>query len=188
MSNELPVGSRIAVVGVSGSGKTQAANRLSDLLGYPYIELDSIHWLPGWQEMPRPDMRQKLAKLVKSPTWVIDGNYSYLRDIIWKHADTLIWLDYPLHLILWRLSKRTFRRAATREVLWNGNREDFMQAFIGRESLFQWALHSYGTHHKTYPLTLAEAQYSHLRVYRFRMPSQFEILIQTIIAITVKNK
>lgn len=182
MSIDLPVGSRILVVGVSGSGKSRAASRLAQLLDYPLIELDAIHWLSDWQEMPRPQIRLKVAELIKNPTWVIDGNYSYLRDITWANADTLIWLNYRLPLILWRLTKRTYHRLTTREILWNGNVENLRSAFVGRESLFRWALHSYAVHRRNYPLALEDPRYAHLRVYRFRSPVQFEKLISQIAA------
>lgn len=180
MTENNPIGSRILVVGVSGSGKTRAAARLAVLLGYPLLELDSVHWLPNWQEMPREEMRPKVEEFIRQPAWVIDGNYSYLRDITWANANTLIWLNYRLPLILWRLSKRTFHRVSRREVLWNGNVENFHEAFMGKESLFQWALSSYGKHNRTYPLALSDPRFAHLKVYRCRSPRQLEKLIKQI--------
>lgn len=180
MNNLLPVGSRILVVGVSGSGKTSAAERLARLLGFPHIELDSIHWLPSWQEMPREEMKKIIAEKIQSPTWVIDGNYNFLREITWMHADTLIWLNYPLPLILWRLTRRTWRRVVHQETLWNNNRENFRSAFIGRESLYQWALLSYRKLRRTYPQAFKDPQYVHLKVLHYRSPAQLEKLFQQI--------
>lgn len=177
---DLPVGLRIVVVGVSGSGKSRAASRLAQLLNYPLIELDSIHWLANWQELPRPEIRLRVAELINTPTWVIDGNYSYLRDITWANADALIWLNYRLPLILWRLARRTYHRLTTREILWNGNVEDLRGVFVGKESLFRWALHTYSVHRRDYPLALKEPRYAHLKVYRFRSPVEFENLIRQI--------
>ncbi len=37
---------RVVVVGTSCSSKTALANSLSERLGSPHIELDTIHWLP----------------------------------------------------------------------------------------------------------------------------------------------
>ncbi len=45
-------GARIVVIGASGSGKTTFSNQLAGKLAYNHIELDAIHWLPDWQEMP----------------------------------------------------------------------------------------------------------------------------------------
>jgi hypothetical protein len=78
-------------------------------------------------------------------TWVVDGNHPAVRDLIWRRADTIVWLDYRLALIMWRLMLRTFRRVATREVLWNGNRERELSAhFFSRDSIFLRALRTYG--------------------------------------------
>jgi len=43
---------RINVVGTSGSGKTTVARRAAEALGVPFVELDALHWEPGWQEAP----------------------------------------------------------------------------------------------------------------------------------------
>jgi len=37
----------------------------------------------------------------------------------------LIWVDFPLRIVLWRLLKRTAQRMMTGEVFANGNRESF---------------------------------------------------------------
>jgi hypothetical protein len=103
--------------------------------------------------------------------WVVDGNYPEVRDLIWQRADTLVWLDYQLVLIMWRLTLRTFRRVATREVLWNGNRErDLSAHFFSRDSIFLWALRTYGLRRREYPALLALPAYAHLDVVRLPSP------------------
>ena len=80
---------------------------------------------PDWSP-PDPfvmDFRERVEEATEAPAWVADGNYSEVRDIVWGRADTLIWLDYPLHVSLRRLVPRTLRRALTGEELWSGNRE-----------------------------------------------------------------
>ena len=66
---------------------------------------------------------------------------------------------------------RTFRRVATREVLWNGNRErDLSAHFFSRDSIFLWALRTYGLRRQEYPVLLASPTYTHLRTVRLRSP------------------
>ncbi len=179
---EKVIGSRIVIVGVSGSGKTRAAETLSSLLGFPLLELDSIHWLPGWQEAGREEMRCKVSEFVKQPTWVIDGNYNYLRDITWVHADTFLWLNYRLPLILWRLTKRTVRRVLKHEVLWGTNRETLRATILDKNSLYRWAISSYPKHQRNYPLALQEPQNAHLKVLRIKSPKQWDEFITKLIA------
>lgn len=102
----------------------------------------------------------------------MDGNYSVLRDIVWPRADTAIWLDYPFHINLWRLTRRTFKRAWTQENLWGtGNHESFRQQFqFNDESLFYWFFKTYWKRKKDTPTLFA--QYSHLHVIRFTHPRQ----------------
>ncbi len=41
---------RIAIVGISGAGKTSLAKRLAATLSVMHVELDALYWhLPSWQ-------------------------------------------------------------------------------------------------------------------------------------------
>lgn len=161
-------GPRIVVVGTTGSGKTTTALRLTQLLNLPHIELDAIHWLPNWVEVEREAFRQRVTEAISGPAWVVDGNYSKASDLVWARATTLVWLDYDLPVIFWQLFQRTFKRVVTQEVLWNGNRERFREAFFSRDSLFLWALQSQPRQRKTYPERLSSPEYAHLQVLHFR--------------------
>src|SRR5438046_608443 len=114
---------RVAIVGATGSGKTSLAGALVRRLALTHIELDALFWEPGWQKTPRDVFRARVERALAAEAWVTDGNYRVVRDLIWRRATALIWLDYSLPLVLWRLAQRTVRRVAQREVLWNGNRE-----------------------------------------------------------------
>ena len=128
---DFPVpGRRIVIVGSSGSGKTTLAKTVAERLGLPHVEIDSLQWQPNWQEAGLPILRTRISEALAGPTWVVDGNYAQLRDITWARGDTLIWLELPLAIVLWRLFARTFKRIFTREILWNGNRETLRGAFF----------------------------------------------------------
>jgi hypothetical protein len=53
-----------------------------------------------------------------------------VRDVTWSRADTIVWLDYPLALVLWRWAARTVHRIRTRQEFWpgTGNRESVANA------------------------------------------------------------
>ena len=42
---------RIVVVGTSGVGKTTLAKDIAAALAIPHVELDALHWDPGWTAM-----------------------------------------------------------------------------------------------------------------------------------------
>jgi adenylate kinase family enzyme len=161
---------RINVIGTTGSGKTTIATQLSQRLGLPHIELDALFWGPNWTESPAEVFRERVARALESDTWVIDGNYSRVRDLIWEQAQALVWLDLPLPLILWQLFKRTTRRSLSQELLWNSNRERLRDHFLSRQSLFLWALQSNKRQRKNYPLLFVKPEYTHLRVYHLHTP------------------
>jgi adenylate kinase family enzyme len=165
---------RICVIGTTGSGKSTLADELARRLHAPHIELDSHHWLPGWQEADREVTRHAIEKITHTEAWVSDGNYGFLRDILWRRAQALVWLDYSLPLIFWRLWWRTWRRVLTKEVLWGTNTEKLAPQFFNKDSLFLWALKTHGRHRKDYVALPGLPEYSHLKVYRFKSPRETE--------------
>jgi len=170
---------RVVVVGVTGAGKTTFARQLAGRLNCPHIEMDAIHWLPNWEERPVVEFREQLAVALSGDSWVVDGNYSKARDLVWSRADTVIWLDYPLVLILWRLLRRTIRRVITREELWNGNRESLRNHLSGN-ALLLWALRTYPRRRREYPVLFQQPQYTHLRVVRVFSPKAAQIWLDQI--------
>jgi adenylate kinase family enzyme len=100
----------------------------------------------------------------------VDGNYHIIRDLVWPRADTIIWLDYPLPLILWRLSRRTIWRITRQPELWNGNRETWRGTFFSRDSLFIWVFKTYKRRRRKYPELFARPEYAHLAIAHFHSP------------------
>jgi adenylate kinase family enzyme len=163
---------RVIVIGTTGSGKTALAQRVSERLGVPFFDLDALYWGPDWTPYPDEQFRAAVRQALSADAWAAGGNYSRARDIVWARADTLVWLDYPLPLVLWRLLRRTARRIRTREELWAGNRETFRAQFLSRDSLFLYALRSHPRHRRQYPLALSQPEHAHLAVLRFRDPRE----------------
>lgn len=177
---------RIVVAGTSGSGKTTLARKLGGALGLHHIELDSLHWEPGWRDAEVDVFRDRVDRALSGECWVVDGNYSIARDLIWPRADTIVWLDYRLRLVYWRLLKRTLCRAITRENLWNtGNRENLWKHFFTRDSLFVWAYTSSRRRHRAYPELFTRPEHAHLQVFHFETPRQTETWMHDVLA-TVK--
>jgi len=170
--SHLCIGRRVAVIGTTGSGKTTLARAIAQCLGYPHIELDALHWEPNWVEAPLDVFRMRVDAALRGETWVTDGNYSKGRDIVWSGADTLVWMDYSLPVIFWRLWWRSLKRIVSREELWGGNRENAHNAFFSRESLFLWVLTSRPRHRRDYPALLQRSEYAHLKLIRLHSPRE----------------
>ncbi len=145
---------RLNVVGTSSSGKTTLALALAERLAIPCIELDALHWEPNWSEAPDEVMRERVRSAISGEEWVVDGNYSAIRDLVWARADTVVWLDLPLPTILARYARRTIRRILLRQQLWSGNRER-LGFLLGRDSLLWWILGTYRRRRRDYPVLLA---------------------------------
>lgn len=161
---------RVVVGGSTGAGKSTFARALAARLGLPVIELDALRHGPGWSETPDDEFRARVVAATAGAAWVVDGNYSVIRAVTWGRADTLVWLDYPLPTVAWRLFRRTNRRIFRREALWNGNRERFRTAYLSRDSLYLWLLRSYWKRRRTWPAVLAEPAHRHLTVVRLADP------------------
>jgi adenylate kinase family enzyme len=164
---------RVVVVGTSGTGKTTVASRIAEAIESPHVELDSLHWESGWKEAPDDVFRARVTEAASGETWVADGNYSAVRDILWGRADTIVWLDYPLRIAFMRVVWRTIRRIVTREELWNGNREG-LSALVGPDSMPLWVLKTYRRRRREYPELFTCHEYSHLTVVRHRSTGETE--------------
>ena len=171
---------RVIVIGTSCSGKTTIARQLSQTLGVPHIELDAIHWKPAWEPRPAEEFRQMVSEVVAGERWVIDGNYSRVRDIVWARGTTIVWLNYPFRVVLWRALRRTVKRALTREELFSGNRESFRKSFFSRDSIILWVISSYRRLRRNYRRLLDYGDYPHLRVIELCNPAHAETLIAAI--------
>ena len=107
--NSVQLGQRIMIIGCGGAGKSTLARRLGEILALPVIHLDAEHWRPGWVETPKEEWQLKVSELVAGERWIIDGNYTGSLHLRLAQADTVLFLDYPWWLCLWRVVKRRVR-------------------------------------------------------------------------------
>ncbi len=156
---------RIAIVATaSGNGKTTLARRLAAHLAVPFVELDALHHGPGWTEATAEELRARVTPIVAGDRWVVDGIYrGKLGDLVLDRAELVVWLDLPARVWLSRLLRRTARRIATREELWNGNRETVRSAIAGRDALIPYALRQARPRRRSYPTELARYRTVRLR-------------------------
>jgi len=122
---------RVMIIGQPGSGKSTLARALGAVTGLPVVHIDQIHWQSGWIERANADKDRLCAEVHASPRWIFEGG----RSVTWPdrlhRADTLIWLDLPLGLRLWRVLRRTLRHyGRTRPDLPAGCPERFSAEFL----------------------------------------------------------
>ncbi|MBN2566166.1 MAG: adenylate kinase [Candidatus Eisenbacteria bacterium] len=134
---------RIMVVGTSCSGKTTLARCVAATLDVPHVELDALHWGPGWSQCPLDEFREVVREHTRGSRWVVDGNYGKVRDIVLARATDAIWLNYSFPVVFGRALSRTGRRVVSGEELFGGNRETFRSAFLSGDSIPWWVLRTY---------------------------------------------
>jgi adenylate kinase family enzyme len=161
---------RVVVVGTSGSGKTTFARRLATTVGSPCIELDALYWGPAWT--PRGEFQQDVHAAVAQSRWVIDGNYSAVRDVIWRRATAIVWLDYSFARVFARALRRTARRLVTRERLYGGNRETIRTSLFERDGIPWWVIRTHGMRRREFPALLRRPEYAQATVIRFDRPAR----------------
>lgn len=135
---------RVVIVGMSGAGKSTLARQLAQAMGAPHVELDGLFWGPDWEPHAPADFRARVSAAVHGERWVVDGNYSSVRHLVWPRATAIVWLNLSFPRVFVRVVLRTLRRAATCQVLWSGNRESWSRSFFSRESILWWVLRNFG--------------------------------------------
>lgn len=111
------------ILGGSGSGKSTLARALGARTGLPVYHMDHIHWLPGWQPRPRALRRDLAHDIENRDAWIFEGGFSTTYAHRLSRADTVIWLDLPLGLRLWRVTKRLIR-------YWGQSRPDMAEGCV----------------------------------------------------------
>lgn len=164
------IGRRVIVIGNTSSGKSTLAAELARRLDVPFVELDALHWEPHWVEADAEVFRARVRAATAGDGWAIAGNYqAKTLDLTWPRADTVVFLDYPLPIVLWRVLTRSWRRWRSRELLWGTNTESFWKHVTSwNDSLLVWAVRTHGKHRARWPELLRDPRWAHIRFVRVR--------------------
>jgi adenylate kinase family enzyme len=173
---------RVVIIGVTSSGKSTLAETLAKQFNMNFIELDALHWEPGWQEAPLDVFRARVQEATRAERWAIAGNYRMVRDITWPKAEAVIWLDYPFLTVLGQLTRRTFRRWWNQELLWGTNRESLLNhlKLWSQESLFHWLFRTYWRRKREYKMLLSQPENQHLQVIRLKHPRETQLWLENL--------
>ncbi|TCP77414.1 adenylate kinase family enzyme [Rhizobium sp. PP-CC-2G-626] len=164
---------RVLIVGCPGAGKSTLARELAGMTGLPVIHLDKHYWQPGWQRPDSAAWRTTVEQLASKPAWIMDGNYSGTLETRLASADTLIHLDYPTWLCLWRVSRRTISGLGQ-------NRND--QLAPGCPERFDWPFFRFVANYRKEQRgrDLARMEGFRGRVFRFTSPAKLSGFITAI--------
>ncbi|MFE5430808.1 DNA topology modulation protein [Peribacillus simplex] len=122
---------KIVIIGSGGSGKSTLAKQLGEKSKRNVYHLDALFWNPNWVGVPRDEQRKAQKELVKEEEWIIDGNYGGTMEIRLNAADTIIFLDIPRTICVFRAFKRMLQyRNKTRPDMGEGCEERFSFEFF----------------------------------------------------------
>ncbi len=180
---------RVVVVGNSGSGKTTLADELAARLGVPHVELDAHFHQAGWTPAPLREFADAVREALDaadatSAGWVVCGNYEAVRTSIWARADTIVWLDLPRGVVMWRVTTRSFGRVVRRTELWNGNQEsaaNLMALHDPERSVVRWAWDGVARYRRLYVPAMASSTWADQRWYRLRSPVEVARWTDTVV-------
>ncbi|MCB9136513.1 MAG: adenylate kinase [Anaerolineales bacterium] len=165
-------GQRISVVGTTGTGKTTTAREISKRLNLLHIELDALYWAENWTGVPDEVFEARVLEAIAGDQWVVDGNYSRVRSLVWARAETVVYLDFSFGRVFWQLLRRTLRRSFTKEELWHGNRETIKNSMFSQDSIMVWMLTTYHRRRRQYTARFQQPEYAHLRVVHLKTPKE----------------
>ena len=164
---------RVIVIGPCGAGKSTSAVELGRLLDLPVHHLDRLHWREGWVESSREELEAAVAPILAGERWLIDGNYGGTMAARLERADTVVYLDYPTWLCLWRALKRVLRfRRQVRPDMAPGCPERFDPEFFRYILTFNCG-----------PRLRTEAKLMghEAKVMRFRRPAQLRVWMDSLV-------
>ncbi|KAA0955869.1 topology modulation protein [Sporosarcina sp. ANT_H38] len=136
---------KIMVIGVSaGAGKSTFARRLGELTCIEVTYLDRLYWKPDWVEASLEDFSEAQQQVVQNAQWIIEGNYTGTINIREPHVDTVIYLELPLRVCLYRVLKRRVQyHGKVRQDIGEGCKEKMDKAFL------KFIVTTYGARKKT---------------------------------------
>jgi adenylate kinase family enzyme len=162
---------RVLLYGVTGSGKTTAAAKVSAATGIPWTSVDDLTWEPNWVQVAPEEQRRRIEAVCAQDSWLLDTAYGLWLDVPLSRAQLVVALDYPRLVSLARLVRRTAARVLDRRPVCNGNTETLRQTF-SRESIIAWHFRSFRSKRRRIDAWAADP--AGPRVLRFTRPAELD--------------
>lgn len=130
---QMNLGKKILIVGVSASGKSVFARELGKYTGIPVTHVDAFMWKPGWNYVGDEVTIKLLDKVSQRPEWIIEGYIDKeAQPFVLERADTIIYLDYPRIVVVWRYIKRSWMHRKDPRPELDGSPDKFSFEFLMR--------------------------------------------------------
>ncbi len=139
-----------------------------------FFPSDHFYWEADWRISSPEKVFEQVRDVISKKDWILDGNFDDERELVWKQADCIIWLDYPLSTILKQVVIRNFHWLLTCQTIWSGNKMTIQRAISG----IWHAVKSYSVKKKNYPSRLAES--SGIKLYRFCTKQETQNWLQSL--------
>ena len=151
------------VFGCAGSGKSTLARQLTGRTGLPLAERDGLGVLGS------ADYLSAIAQMAARPRWILDAAPYYAGEPVYPAADTVIFLDYPKPLVMWRVLRRTMRIELFRRPAGTHRRQG-PAAWRDPGHPVWWAWISQGDRHREGLALMARPDLADTQILRFTRP------------------
>lgn len=165
---------RVLVVGTSGSGKSTLAAQIAEKLSLPFHATDPFYWSSGWVPVSNDQVEARLAEVLATDAWVMDGNFEQQWQAVWPRADCVVWLDYSLARVVWQVTQRNLTWWVGRQEAWSGGRMTLGRALSG----IRHAVRTHAAKRGRYPAFIS--QLKGVTVHRFGRPFQAAAWVRTL--------
>lgn len=99
---------RIIIMGCPGSGKTYVAKELGEKLDISVIYLDKLWRGKEGSHISKAEFDARMEKALSLDSWIMDGDFSRTMEARLKKCDTILYLNLPRWLCLWKLFRRAW--------------------------------------------------------------------------------
>ena len=159
---------KVMVIGCPGSGKSTFSRALRDRTGLPLYYLDMLYWNADKTIVPKENFRARLAKILETDAFIIDGNYNSTMEMRLLACDTVFFLDYPLDVCLDGVRARISKP-----------REDMPWIETEFDPEFMEYIKQFALENRPKILALLE-KYPHVKVFTFTSRAQADAYLNTI--------
>lgn len=174
---------KVAVFGNAGGGKSTLSKRLSEITGLPLYILDKIQYQSGGAEVTHEEYKHTHEQILATDRWIIDG--FGCMETLWlrlNEADSLVYVDLPLYVHFWWVTKRMISGSFIPPEGWPENSPILQSSMNSYRAL--WLCHKYLTPRYREYVDRARNTKS---VYHLRSAEEISEFFESVLQRTVDN-